>query len=423
MSVSVTVVWVWRFVRLVGCLGQLELELELEPDGEGRSGFPEQVSGRERGGAAPGFYEAVPPCVLAALGDFSAFSHFRTPECPPFGVRQTDGDKEGGRRRQKRGVEEDRGVAGTGRGCDSAEAPGERRRGLGRRQAHRRRQARQTRQASQQTRQTQSAPPRQPARQEMSEIRNRDKDTAQTGGAPSPAGTTKRDTQISRALSKLLRHRAVEEGLAIDSNGFVAVEDLLKHRDLKCKHATLDDVRRVVETNSKKRFRLATRDVDGADVICALQGHSIDSVHSTPEMRQLDSTHDEDWPRYIVHGTYRSKLPLIKETRGLSRMARNHVHFSYTVPEKFKKHMAECVSSGPSRDREEAVSGLRSSCQVILLLDVGRVRKSGLAFYRSANDVILSPGDSRGIVGIEYIERIVDCEDGVLGWDDVGGDS
>lgn len=257
----------------------------------------------------------------------------------------------------------------------------------------------------------------------MSEIRSRDKDTAQTGGAPSPAGTTKRDTQISRALSKLLRHRAVEEGLAIDSNGFVAVEDLLKHRDLKCKHATLDDVRRVVETNSKKRFRLATRDVDGADVICALQGHSIDSVHSTPEMRQLDSTHDEDWPRYIVHGTYRSKLPLIKETRGLSRMARNHVHFSYTVPEKFKKHMAECVSSGPSRDREEAVSGLRSSCQVILLLDVGRVRKSGLAFYRSANDVILSPGDSRGIVGIEYIERIVDCEDGVLGWDDVGGDS
>lgn len=137
-SVSVTVVWVWRFVRLVGCLGQLELELELElePDGEGRSGFPEQVSGRERGGAAPGFYEAVPPCVLAALGDFSAFSHFRTPECPPFGVRQTDGDKEGGGRRQKRGVEEDRGVAGTGRGCDSAEAPGERRRGLGRRQAH-----------------------------------------------------------------------------------------------------------------------------------------------------------------------------------------------------------------------------------------------------------------------------------------------
>lgn len=289
--------------------------------------------------------------------------------------------------------------------------------------ADRRRQARQTRQASQQTRQTQSAPPRQPARQEMSEIRSRDKDTAQTGGAPSPAGTTKRDTQISRALSKLLRHRAVEEGLAIDSNGFVAVEDLLKHRDLKCKHATLDDVRRVVETNSKKRFRLATRDVDGADVICALQGHSIDSVHSTPEMRQLDSTHDEDWPRYIVHGTYRSKLPLIKETRGLSRMARNHVHFSYTVPEKFKKHMAECVSSTPSRDREEAVSGLRSSCQVILLLDVGRVRKSGLAFYRSANDVILSPGDSRGIVGIEYIERIVDCEDGVLGWDDVGGDS
>lgn len=248
-----------------------------------------------------------------------------------------------------------------------------------------------------------------PLRAEMSEIRSTE-----------AAAAAKRDTQISRALSRLLRHRAAAQGLAIDSSGYISVSDVLQHNDLKCKHATVDDLRRVVETNDKQRFRLVEKGDDGALYICALQGHSIATVHSTADLHRMDRRRDEDWPQYVVHGTYRDKLPLIKRGQGLSRMGRNHVHFSYTVPEKFQRHLLPGAEENSMlTDSHRAISGMRSSCQVALLLDVDRIRNSDLDFYKSANGVILSAGDSRGIVNAKYIAHIVDFEKGVLSWNDV----
>lgn len=233
--------------------------------------------------------------------------------------------------------------------------------------------------------------------------------------------STKRDIQISRALSKLLRHRAAAQGLAIDSSGYVSVSDVLQHNDLKCNHATVEDLRRVVETNDKQRFRLAEKGADGALYICALQGHSMAAVNAGADLQRMDRRHDEDWPQYIVHGTYRDKLPLIKRAQGLSRMGRNHVHFSYTLPEKFQRHLppASEAASPKAAESHRAISGMRSGCQVALLLDVDGIRNSELEFYRSANGVILSAGDSRGIVDARYIAQIVDSEHGVLSWTDV----
>lgn len=253
-------------------------------------------------------------------------------------------------------------------------------------------------------------------------------DCANRNGPPSPGRaemseirSTKRDIQISRALSKLLRHRAAAQGLAIDSSGYVSVSDVLQHNDLKCNHATVEDLRRVVETNDKQRFRLAEKGADGALYICALQGHSMAAVNAGADLQRMDRRHDEDWPQYIVHGTYRDKLPLIKRAQGLSRMGRNHVHFSYTLPEKFQRHLppASEAASPKAAESHRAISGMRSSCQVALLLDVDRIRNSELEFYRSANGVILSAGDSRGIVDARYIAQIVDSEHGVLSWTDV----
>lgn len=63
---------------------------------------------------------------------------------------------------------------------------------------------------------------------------------------------------------------------------------------------------------------------------------------------------------------------------GLSRMARNHIHFV----ESFDSH----ADSG-------AISGLRGNCQVLVFIDVPLAMAHGISFYRATNGVVLSVGD------------------------------
>lgn len=219
----------------------------------------------------------------------------------------------------------------------------------------------------------------------------------------------KREILISKALSKLLRHRATSENLDIDANGFVDVAELLNHRFLKSNHASLHDIQKVVDTNDKKRFKLET--IDGKLKICALQGHSIKDVKATPGMKPLGPG---DWPQYILHGTFRNKLPLIKESGGLSKMQRNHIHFSYTVPPNFRKLLEEKNEYNSPVDDVPATSGVRKNCQVLIFFDVEKLKNSGLQFYKSENDVILSSGDENGLIGVDFISKILDVNNGEI---------
>ena len=62
--------------------------------------------------------------------------------------------------------------------------------------------------------------------------------------------------RLSRLLSKILRHKAEEYGIAIQSDGFVSVSELLAHKDFR--RFSLEDIFHVVETNDKKRFELCS---------------------------------------------------------------------------------------------------------------------------------------------------------------------
>ncbi|TID30947.1 hypothetical protein CANINC_000469 [Pichia inconspicua] len=202
-----------------------------------------------------------------------------------------------------------------------------------------------------------------------------------------------REYLISKTLSKLLRHRAGSPDLPIDENGYVSVNHLLAHNDLKCKKATLEDIKRVVETNDKRRFAFSQ---DGSSV-CALQGHSISLVNTTPGMQLLDPKLDKDWPKNLLHGTYENKLTMIQSTGGLSRMKRNHVHFTSIIPPQFSN----------STFKNVPISGVRNSCNVLIFLDITKIRNSTLPFYKSANNVYLTPGDENGIVSSDYFLKIV----------------
>ncbi|ODV83588.1 hypothetical protein CANARDRAFT_179570, partial [[Candida] arabinofermentans NRRL YB-2248] len=206
---------------------------------------------------------------------------------------------------------------------------------------------------------------------------------------------------ISKSLSKLLRHQAISENITIDEQGFSPLNEVLVHKWLKSLKATPQEVFEVVESNEKKRFIIVELKPSGIKetahhyekgeeyYISALQGHSISSVSTTHGMVELKS--DEDWPQVIVHGTYKRFLKGIKEKGGLSKGKRNHVH---------------CATG------EKVISGMRNSCEVLIFLDVYKLKSSQLIFYKSGNGVILSAGNKDGIIGVEYFSKIVDVKNG-----------
>lgn len=76
----------------------------------------------------------------------------------------------------------------------------------------------------------------------------------------------------------------------------------------------------------------------------------------------------------VIHGTYFDPLPLILKT-GMNRMARNHVHMAVGWP-------------------GEVISGMRSSCEVVIELNMVKAMygEHKIPFYISSNEVVLCEG-------------------------------
>lgn len=194
----------------------------------------------------------------------------------------------------------------------------------------------------------------------------------------------KREIQISKSLSYLLRHGAVKEKLPIDAQGWIRVDALLNHHRLKSQKVTAADIERIVANNDKQRFSVRT--VDDIQYICANQGHTLTSV--TPEVEMLTS---ETMPANVYHGTFQRNLAAIQE-KGLSRMERNHIHFT--------------------SDAEWSKLGIRRNCDVLIYVDTDKLLSDGFEMFRSRNGVILCGGDANGIIPCGYFSRIVVREKG-----------
>ncbi|EGW31208.1 uncharacterized protein SPAPADRAFT_61790 [Spathaspora passalidarum NRRL Y-27907] len=207
--------------------------------------------------------------------------------------------------------------------------------------------------------------------------------------APSPA---KRDVLISKALSYLLRHGAEKEKLDIDDQGYVKISQLLNHQRLKTNKVTRDDLVHIVHSNDKKRFTIN----EEGDAICANQGHSLKKV-SNPNLDPM--TLDELIGLNIYHGTYKNKLPKMKESGGLSRMNRNHIHFTCRA--------------------YHTLSGTRHNANVLVYVDVEKCVANGIQFFKSLNNVILTEGDSNGQIPWEFVSKIVGIDGNELDKNDI----
>eukprot|EP00899_Mesostigma_viride_P007672 jgi/Mesvir1/16906/Mv15775-RA.1 len=179
---------------------------------------------------------------------------------------------------------------------------------------------------------------------------------------------------LSKTLSYLLRHGAQKERLPILPDGRIAVDELLRHKNLR--GATVEDVCKVVAENDKQRFSV-DKDDSGRLFIRANQGHSI----QVPELELQAVTNASELP-ICLHGTSMQAWHLIR-TQGLKRGNRNHIHFAAG---KFGT----------------VTSGVRKGCEVLIYVDVPKAMQAGITFFQSANGVILSEGLREGILPPEF---------------------
>jgi 2'-phosphotransferase len=210
--------------------------------------------------------------------------------------------------------------------------------------------------------------------------------------------------QLSHSLSWALRHKAVELGFHMTSDGYVAVDEILNSNHSKFRGYTVTDIREVVETSDKQRYKLDERPASqfghGTEgtVLCirANQGHSI--AHVDPNLL-LERLSTEELARIpmIVHGTYKEAWSSI-QTQGLKRMTRNHIHFA----------------SGLPKD-DGVISGMRKSCEVFVYIDAKKCANDSVTFYRSDNGVLLTAGvNDEGILPVNYFSHVTDTSGTIL---------
>lgn len=213
--------------------------------------------------------------------------------------------------------------------------------------------------------------------------------------------------KLSHSLSWALRHAALNIGLTIREDGYVPIQEILDSTHPKLKGATLENIREVVETSDKQRFRLEERpkhlyypnDINGETVLCirANQGHSISVINPEQLLTKLSPTDIQSLP-CIVHGTSSEAWESIKAT-GLKIMKRTHIHFASGLP-----------------SDDGVISGMRRNSGIYIYIDASKCASDDrIEFFKSDNGVILTDGiGDSGLLPTEYFSRVTDSSGTIL---------
>ena len=169
-------------------------------------------------------------------------------------------------------------------------------------------------------------------------------------------------TNISKQLTYYLRHH-LDEFRTASSDGYVDIDELIPKLD---KPVTQDELSQIQALCNKTRIKL------NGNRIRANQGHStgdIDEIQIFEEiLRPMTGCY---------HKTDRKLYSKIRET-GLNRMGRKHIHFA--------------------RDSHLLKKGKSLTIEV----NMEDAMADGIKFYRSDNNVILSPGID-GVIPPKYL--------------------
>ena len=192
---------------------------------------------------------------------------------------------------------------------------------------------------------------------------------------------------LSMALSGLLRHWAKDEGVPINEEGWVALEDALAYANREGDQYTEEDARHVVVLNDKQRFSM--RLDPSAPVankrwqIRCNQGHTIEGIHVDLEPLNLNMMTEP----FALHGSYLDLWDSIR-TIGLQRMQRMHIHMAAGLP-----------------SEKGVISGMRNDCDLYIWIDLKKAIAAGMRFFISSNNVILTEGIN-GAIPATYFHRV-----------------
>ena len=187
------------------------------------------------------------------------------------------------------------------------------------------------------------------------------------GVGPGANRWTREDTQLSKAMSQLLRHKSK---LKLDQAGYAKLSDMLVHPRLRNLNPTLEWMMHIVRLNAKQRFALN----EAGTHIRAKQGHSI-KVDPSKLLRKLGTGDIGDMiPACALHSTYFSNVPSIMQIGLLPGGTRGA---------KYRQHIHLAISHRPD-------AGLREGSDLILMVDLMKAQNAGCVFYISDNNVVLT---------------------------------
>jgi 2'-phosphotransferase len=85
-------------------------------------------------------------------------------------------------------------------------------------------------------------------------------------------------------------------------------------------------------------------------------------------------------------------------------MGRNHVHFASGLPAGFKR-LDDATEGEAESSSDPVISGMRKTSEVLIFIDLKKALADGMKFGRSANGVILSEGNEKGLIPTQYFLR------------------
>lgn len=165
--------------------------------------------------------------------------------------------------------------------------------------------------------------------------------------------------RLSKTISHALRHKPEEYGLVLDSEGWVALDDLLTALQMRFgarRAVSRADIETIMAESEKQRFEVR----DGR--IRAFYGHSIaEKIEKQPVIP----------PAVLYHGTTQEAATAILHS-GLKSMKRQYVHLS-------------------TDEKTARIVGLRRTHKpVILRIAALDAHRQGTKFYAGNQDIWLA---------------------------------
>ena len=181
-------------------------------------------------------------------------------------------------------------------------------------------------------------------------------------------------------MTAALRHKVGDFQIELQPDGFVRLETLAQSAPFRRLGATSRMLASVVRSISKKRFMFTMR--RGDIHVAATHGHSEGVLITQDTLVEISPSRAAE---FAYHATKFSNWRGIL-SQGLLKMGRTHVH----------------LAVHPTQQE-----GLRGGQDLLIVVRCQDLVKSGIRLYRTATNVLLTPGvTTGGLLPLHFIHEV-----------------